>query len=317
MFPESLQRRATLVAALIGLCYGLLCRYFFGNFQTSFGVMTVGFLVLTPFGIGFIVSFLSERAGRPNRVYLPLVTTAAMLMTAYLMLWEGLICLVMLAPLAVVTAILGGLAGGIAGKRFTGGGNTPIACVAILPFLVAPVEHWTGPLMEVRTVETSIDIQADPATVWRHIERVAPIRPEEEVYSWTQSIGFPRPIEATLSKEGVGGVRHARFAGGLLFVETVTAWEPQSRLVFEIRADTANIPPTTLDEHVTIGGPYFDTLEGEYRIEPLAGGGVRLHLSSRHRLSTTFNFYAGLWTDAVMRDIQNNILHVVRRRCER
>jgi len=244
------------------------------------------------------------------------MTTAAMLVTAYLMFWEGMICLIMLAPLAVVTGILGGVAGGYVGSKSNGSGNTPVVCVAILPFLVAPVEHWTGPLTEVRLVQTSIDIQADPETVWRHIERVAPIQPDEETYSWTQSIGFPRPIEATLSKEGVGGVRHARFAGGLLFVETVTAWEPQKRLVFDIRADTANIPPATLDEHVTIGGPYFDALEGEYRIERLSTG-VRLHLSSRHRLSTTFNLYAGLWTDAVMRDIQNNILHVVRGRCER
>jgi hypothetical protein len=112
-------------------------------------------------------------------------------------------------------------------------------------------------------------------------------------------------------------VRHATFAGGVLFVETVTVWEPERRLAFTIRADTVNIPARTLDEHVTIGGPYFDTLQGQYRLEALDAGRTLLHLSSRHRLSTTFNFYARVWTDAVMRDIQKNILHVVRNRCER
>jgi hypothetical protein len=68
---------------------------------------------------------------------------------------------------------------------------------------------------------------------------------------------------------------------------------------------------------VTIGGRYFDTLHGEYRIEPRPGGGTILHLVSRHRLSTTFNFYARIWTDAIMQDIQENILVVIRNRCER
>ena len=72
----------------------------------------------------------------------------------------------------------------------------------------------------------------------------------------------------------------------------------------------------TLDPHVTIGGPFFDVLTGTYTIEPLPGGKVRLHLASRHRISTRFNVYSGLWADAIMRSIQDNILEVIRRRCE-
>lgn len=165
--------------------------------------------------------------------------------------------------------------------------------MAILPFVVAAGERWAGPAYEVREVATSIVIQAAPSEVWRQIERVAPIRVESSV-----SRGA-----ATLTGEGIGAVRHATFTGEVLFVETVTVWEPERRLGFEIRADTANIPPHALDEHVTIGDPYFDALHGEYRIEALPGGGTELHLVSRHRLSTTLNFYARLWT-AVMRDIQ-------------
>jgi hypothetical protein len=41
-----------------------------------------------------------------------------------------------------------------------------------------------------------------------------------------------------------------------------------------------------------------------------------LRLVSRHRLSTDFNWYARLWSDAVMRDVQKSILQVVRKRCE-
>lgn len=70
-----------------------------------------------------------------------------------------------------------------------------------------------------------------------------------------------------------------------------------------------------LDEHVTIGGAYFDVLDGEYRLEQRPDG-ILLHLSSRERLSTHLNPYAGIWTDAVMEAIQKQILAVIRNRCE-
>lgn len=318
--PKSnlLKDRSLLYSALAGFLYGLFCRlaFTFNWGKGLLGVMTAGFLLVVPLAVGFISVFLAERAERRGPLTwlgLPVLTTLALFLGAFLLFWEGIICLTMLMPVAIVMAMLGGLAGAFCARRF---GRTSLVCVAILPFVVAAAERWAGPSYEVREVATSIRIQASPSTVWKQIERVPPIRPEEQRFSWSQKIGFPRPIEATLSGEGVGAVRHATFAGGVLFIETVTEWEPEQRLGFDIRADTVNIPPHTLDEHVTIGGPYFDTLHGEYWIEPLRDGTTLLHLVSRHRLSTTFNFYARLWVDGVMRDIQENILYVIRNRCE-
>jgi len=208
-------------------------------------------------------------------------------------------------------SIAGAASGVISARRYP---RNTLLSIGLLPFLLSPLEKAIGPTQDLRIVQTSIDIAATPTTIWNNIKRVPAIQPQEEQYSWTQSIGFPRPIEATLSYEGVGAIREASFAGGVLFIETVSTWQPEQRLTFSIRAD--KIPAQALDAHVTIGGPYFDVLEGEYRLEPLHGGRIRLHLSSRHRLSTTFNAYSQLWTDAVMKDIQQNILHVIRKRCE-
>ena len=128
----------------------------------------------------------------------------------------------------------------------------------------------------------------------------------------------PRSTAFTLSEgEGVGSVRTATFAGGVTFVETVHDWNRNRDLAFSIRALTDRIPAVTLDEHVTIGGPYFDVLDGRYRIEPLGDDRVVLHLTSRYRLSTGVDFYAGPWCDYVMRNIQETILEVIRDRCER
>jgi hypothetical protein len=305
-------------SALAGLLYGLFMRLAF-SFKwpnNLVSVMTIGFLLVMPMATGFISAYAAVRRGRKGVeawLVMPLLTTIALMVCAFVLFWEGIICLGMLMPVALVMAVIGGGVGAFCAARF---GKAPLLCVAILPFVVSASERWIGPAYEAREVASSIAIQAPAATVWSQIERVAPIGVGEQRFSWTQKIGFPRPIEATLSGEGVGAVRHATFAGGVLFIETVTVWDREHRLGFDILADTANIPPRTLDEHVTIGGPYFDALHGEYRIEARGDGSTVLHLVSRHRLSTTFNWYARWWTDAVMRDIQENILYVIRNRCE-
>jgi hypothetical protein len=185
-----------------------------------------------------------------------------------------------------------------------------------LPFLVGLVEgRFTAPETP-RVVHSSIEIEASPAVVWSQIERVPAIRPDELRPSLATRMGFPRPIEATLDREGVGGVRRATFEGGVLFLETITEWDEPRRLSFAIDAQTETIPPRTLDEHVTIGGAYFDVLQGTYAIEKRAENRVVLHLESRLRVSTTLNVYANPWVDALMGSIQEQILHVVKNRCE-
>jgi hypothetical protein len=228
---------------------------------------------------------------------------------------EGLICVVMMAPIFILMALLGGalatLMRWVASRRMRA---TALFSVLLLPYVAGPVENRMPQARTQRVVENRIRIHAGAEEVWAQIIRVPPIRPEEYGTSFIHRIGFPRPIEATLSHEGIGGVRQASFERGVLFRETVIVWEPLQKLSFTIAADS--IPTKTLDQHVTVGGEYFDVLDGTYEIVPIAPNETELVLSSTHRLSTHFNPYAGLWTDLVMRQIQGNILEVVRGRAE-
>lgn len=87
-------------------------------------------------------------------------------------------------------------------------------------------------------------------------------------------------------------------------------------LTFDIKADPKSIPPKALDEHVLVGGKYFDVLEGKYVIEKINDNKTLLHLTSQFRLSTRFNFYSGLWSKLIMKDIQENILNIIKSRSE-
>lgn len=308
-------------SVLIGGVYGLTVR-FAANWHTDIlRVMSIGFIFFMPLALGCIVVYIAELK-RPQRIYawilLPWLSVILALAGTLITLLEGFICIAMFLPIGLVLASVGGVVGGLAARyvRSRRTKSLTVACMVLLPFLTGPWEKQVAYEWESRRVENVIDIQAPVEVVWRNIERVPAIQHEELPSSWAHAIGFPDPIEATLSHEGVGGVRNASFAGNLVFLETVDVWEPGQRLGFTIAAQTDKIPATTLDEHVRIGGEYFDVLSGEYRLEPLSKTVTRLHLSSQHRLSTDFNWYAHLWTDAVMSDLQKRILYVVQQRCQ-
>ncbi|MEP6535481.1 MAG: hypothetical protein ABJF23_09205 [Bryobacteraceae bacterium] len=323
IFQKSL--RFPLYGVAAGLIYGLAFRLAFAmgrpNDGGAFVVLSVAFLFCVPFALGFAQIFVSEKQERllwRERVVLPWIPSVLCLAVSMALGWEGLICVILFLPVCLVTSSAGGvLAGLVRDIHRPTSSNLVFLCCLLLPLAVSPLERLRPVPTQLRTVETAIEISASPEAIWEQIKSVPAIRREELRETWTHRMGFPRPVAATLSHDGIGGVRRASFEGGVLFFETVNRWEPLHELAFTIRADMASIPAATLDEHVTIGGPYFDVLEGEYRIEPITAGRAILRLSSRHRLSTRFNLYARLWSDAILSDIQQNILLVIKQRSEK
>jgi hypothetical protein len=283
-------------------------------------LMSFSFLFFGPFVAGVLtVAQATRKEPWPISAWIiaPWIPILFNVLVALSIRWEGIICVVFIVPPAMISASLGGVAAGALQRHWhRQASRNTMYCLAAVPLLLAMVETRLNQPLQTRTVDTSIVIHAPLPIVWQNIERVPPIAPSELRHSWANTIGFPRPVEATLSHEGIGGVRNASFERGLTFTETITDWVPNQQIAFTIKADTAAIPRTTLDEHVTVGGRFFDVLTGEYDLHALPNGDTLLHLSSRERLSTDFNAYAAMWSDAVMRDMQSNILHVIRNRCQ-
>jgi len=302
-----------------GVIYGLLARLAFYHqiLENLFTVMTCGFIFLMPAALGYITLRFVQEPKLWQRIILPWAPGLILVTAAFAVGWEGSICIVMALPAFMVMGTIGGLVEQLSRDRLSKRNQLgALLVVFLLPYTVSPVEQMTDLPAQIRTVETQIVIKADVETVWQQIIRVPAITAQEQRFNWVHQIGIPKPVEATLSHEGVGGVRHATFEHGVTFVETINEWEPQQSIAFTIDALAETMDVEDLNAKVVVGGAYFDTLNGRYVIEPLANGEVRLHLSSEHRLSTRFNFYAGWWTDWVMRSTQNYILAVVKARCE-
>ncbi|NSL88978.1 SRPBCC family protein [Chitinophaga sp. Mgbs1] len=310
-----------LAVILIPLLLVLLLRWFFGAdiFGGLFLVMSFSFVALVPVGVGALTIALSEREKVERlsyRLMMPWVPILAFFLITLFFGIEGWACWIMVLPLFMACSSLGGYLAGRFKLRDKNDEKIFVSLIVLLPLLVAPLEQLIGRIPGQYKAYTYIDIKAQKENIWKHVTRVSAI-PEQQDKGWfTRFLGFPRPIKAELDFEGVGGYRKAIFDKGLIFDETVTAYEHQKSMRFTIKADPCNIPSTTMDEHVVIGGKYFDVLDGTYELEPLSGGICRLHLYSHFKLATSFNFYASWWASWIMKDIQQNILQVIRHRAE-
>jgi hypothetical protein len=304
-----------------GLLYGLVIQIAARTkAKELMAVMSLGFVFILPFAIGFLTAHWGGyRKKRSIFFYMsmPGLTAMACMVAAMILGWEGLICMVLATPVYLFMASMGGFFAWLF-HQMVQDHNRVSALVSSFVFIAPPAtalyEHGRPAPVELHKVHTEIAIDASRDMVWSKIIRVEPIvEPTTGVF---YKMGFPRPIEASLSREGTGGVRHARFEKDLVFIETVDEWVDKERLSFAIDVDPSKTPLTTLDPHVTVGGEYFDVMRGTYWIEDRPGG-VMLHLESEFRLSTDFNRYAGLWGDFLMRDIQTSILRVLKERCEK
>ncbi len=301
--------------------YAIILRLFFGvsTWIELFSVMSISFLFCLPTGVGALTIYLSniEQVRKLRyRLFMPWIPVLIFLVITLAVALEGWACWLMVLPLFLIAASLGGLLGGYF-KMKKQSANVYISFLALLPLLMSPIESMVGSIPGTYQAYTFIDIDAPAEVIWSNVTRVREINEAQDKGWLTKTLGFPRPVKAELNYEGVGAYREAIFTNGLVFHETVSEYVHQQKMVFTIIAYPHEIPSTTMDEHVVIGGAYFDVLNGTYELQKLNDTTHRLHLYSHFKLNTTFNFYASWWAKWIMKDIQNNILQVEKQRAEK
>lgn len=316
--------RSTWAAILVGIGYALVTRLIFGTQITSDFLRTLssGFLLFVPFAVGAVVTYVESPTGRVSYGHAVLsaaATSLLFLIGVLIGLIEVFICVLMAAPLFIFVAMVGAvvMCGILKLARRNNINNTTVnsllAAILIAPYLLTPLETRFAPQDNIRTVDTFIIVEASPEAIWENVVSVPLIQPEEQNTRLFNMIGIPKPREATLSFDGIGGIRDAQFESGLSFIEAITVWEPLDTISFTIELNNPGDPSQPFS---MIGSEYFAMIDATYRLERLDDTHIKLHLSSRHRLTTTFNGYGGLWTDLILRDLQDYLLGIVKARAE-
>lgn len=310
----------TLKIIAVPTIYALLLRTVFGEstWDGVFSMMSKTFLFLLPSIVGALTVYFSrtEKVEKfAYRFFIPWVPILVFFFITLIFAIEGWPCLVMILPIFLLAASIGGLIGGYFKLRKKDN-KTYVSILVLLPLIASPLENYIGADPTPYKAYTYIDINAPAEKIWDNVTRVREIKLEQDKGWLTKLLNFPRPVKAELNFEGVGAYRAAIFTNGLVFHETVTEYIDNKKMSFSIRALPHEIPLTTMDEHLVIGGKYFDVLNGTYELEQLNDKTYRLHLWSNFKLTTTFNFYASWWANGIMKDIQNNILQVEKYRAE-
>ncbi|MBI2949139.1 MAG: hypothetical protein HYY23_15980 [Verrucomicrobia bacterium] len=276
-----------------------------------------GLFVGAPFAMGFMtVLIYGYHEPRPFRdclvaALLPVALAGAAFL-AFAM--EGVICLMMAAPLAAGIALIGGAAAYFiqAGRRE----DTPkLVCAA---FLIVPAliggEYWQQAPARLLRVRTAAVVNANPEQVWRHVVAFTDL---PEPTEWLFRLGIAYPKRAEIRGRGAGAIRHCVFSTGP-FVEPIEIWDEPRLLKFSVTQNPAPMEEWT--PYQSVHPPHLDGFlvsnGGQFLLEPLTGGRTRLEGTTWYYHHLWPAGYWQLWSDFIIHRIHQRVLNHIKKIAE-
>lgn len=304
---------------IAGAAAGLFLRFvFWGRAGSAWSAMAGAFIYLAPAAVGAITVYVAEmreRRGWHYYFWAPFIANLFFVGGSLLVLIEGLICAIVIVPMFSLLGALGGLAMGVV-CRVTRWPRHAAYAFLLAPMLFAAAGGEPEPESRHDRIRRSILVAAPPEVVWRQLNRVEDIRPAEFNASWASRIGVPMPVSGITLETASGRVRQSRWDKAVHFEEPITDWEPERYLRWTYRFSEDSFPAGALDDHVLIGGHYFDLGDTDFTLTPEAGG-TRLAVSASYRISTQFNFYAGWVADLLVGNLLETGLAFYKNRSEK
>lgn len=255
--------------------------------------MTGTFIYIAPMLVGAITVYVAETIERRKWTYYfwaPFVANCFFVLGTLVIMIEGLICAIVIVPMFAMIGTLGGLAMGIV-CRVTNWPRRAIYSLAVLPIALGlGGDHLPTPNV-LSSLQRSVVVHAPPAQVWHQLNNATGIRPEEFDATWASRIGVPMPLSGVTVLTAQGRVRKSLWNKKVHFDEPITDWQPERYMRWTYRFHPTSFPPHALDDHVMIGGHYFDLHDTSFTLTPVPEG-TRLDINAHYRVSTQFNFYS-------------------------
>jgi hypothetical protein len=259
----------TLFAVLIGAVF--------------FRVYGFGLFVAAPFVIGATTAYVANRKqdiGSSQTASVVLSATALGGIALIAAALEGVICIVMAAPLGLLVAWIGGLLGRAMAVSGRSSATQTLSGFALLPLLFA-VENILGATTSFDTHQT-IAVRAPPDVVWRSIVHMETI---DEPLALPFRLGVAYPLRGEIIGEGVGALRRGEFSTGTAF-ERVTEWIPGRKLAFVVLNDVPSMHELSPYGHVhtphLVG--YFRTTTTSFELSARPDGHTELIERTSHQL---------------------------------
>ncbi len=279
-----------------------------------------GVFILLPVACGSLCSLLYNR--RENRGLGPSVGAALLAclvtLSGFVVLgFEGLICLLMAAPLLGPLFVIGGVLGYYLSRLVRRPAARDVLCLLLLA--LAPIYSGFAPSRRSESPDHSIVsrivIDGTPEEVWRQVVAFSPMAEPDELFF---RLGVAYPKRAHIEGSGPGAVRYCEFSTGP-FVEPITDWQPGHRLAFSVVSQPR--PMTELGPYGTIHPPHLDwalrSTHGEFLLRPLPGGQVELTGTTWYQLKMAPAAYWTLWSDDMIHTIHLRVLRHIKAEVEK
>jgi len=237
-----------------------------------------------------------------------LLSTALVGISLFAVAIEGLICLIMALPLAIVLALFGGFIGFVLQQRRSFS-NQSLRVVSV-GFLLMPgltlLEYSIGETSPVYAVKTSVVIEANAQIVWSNVVSFAQLPPPTETIFKT---GIAYPIRADIAGHGVGAVRHCVFSTGE-FVEPITVWDEPRLLSFSVSGQPPAMEEMSIysDLHPPHVEHYLISNRGQFELKSLPDGTTLLEGTTWYQNRFWPGVYWHLWSDAIIHRIHKRVL---------
>lgn len=248
----------------------------------TFGAYGWGLFVMTPFLVGITTGYLvnsESDLGSSRTMKLAIASAGLGSLALVVLALEGIVCILLAAPLAVPIVMLGAALGrGLAIARHNR--RNPLASVAVLP-MIFMLEAAIPPEAPIAT-QYEIEIGAAPDIVWQALTSPEPI---EVAPGLPALAGLAYPMSGKLEGEGVGAKRIGAFSTGTA-TEVVTEWKRDRVLTFRVE----NQPPAMeeMSPYRRVHAPhvqgYFLTGETRFELMPIGLNRTLLRVSSEHKL---------------------------------
>jgi len=295
-------------ALLAGALTGLAMRFiFFGKPGSNNSAMMAAFIYISPVIVGAITVYLAERRQRRSWSYYawaPALANVIYVVGTLVVYIEGIVCAIVVLPLFAVLGALSGLLMGVV-CRVTNWPKQTLLSIGVLPLALGLLETGVPLPDRIGAVERSTVIDAPPSEVWRQILNASDIKPTEVNSAWLFRMGVPLPLAGATQQTAGGPVRRVTMGKGIYCDEVITVLQENRYVHWLYRFHEDSFPPNTLDEHVVIGGHYFDLRNTSYTLTQ-RGTQTELKVRMQYRVSTRFNWYA----DPVARFLIGNVAEV-------
>ncbi|PHR60649.1 MAG: hypothetical protein COA43_05735 [Robiginitomaculum sp.] len=249
----------------------------------------------------------------------PVQTIGVILVLGGIFLQEGIICIVILAPLWLIGAAVGSiLVYNLQAQYREKFKPTVMKCsvLVFLPFLALFFDANFEQSTQEYRVTRSVIIETSAENIWPHLLEMNDLQVSEGRWNVAQNmLGIPRPRSAKITGRGVGAVRMAHWGEHISFEEHITEWSQYKKLMWTFYFPNDSLQHHT-DRHISPDGAHLKILDGGYRLRSLGAHRTELILHTRYIAKTPVNTYSALWGQLFLGGIQNNVLHIVKDRAE-